>query len=386
MAPLPPRFRNFLNEAVKAITLLPRVHNFSIVTTNAQLSVLLSMSDLHYSRWQSGEICQVLFTGAFTLFCHVVHGFKEDLISSFVTFVLVSCSRVCLLDVSRLLGMTLRHFAPVGSCHWDSLTREAGNCARSRACYLFLRLLDWSLNTMCMCLVASDSLRGRSIHAMLNYEFPPSLVKLFFTLSSCPCLSHSFRPCIRDTPGRSRNVLHPGAFSVPSRIGRERIIRTFLTLTRWFVIFSCTYVVTFKPITHLTSPRLLLPLLLNFLCGWVCQWTPFWIPVGESFKKNNLEEWIFTGDDSSDEQGVTNFSVFLHNTGNTDYIRDDDPATPRPSRQPDTVSWEPMRPQDKAYFWERIEEPLPPLRPRCNCIHPRQPSPFPERLEFALFE
>ena len=75
--------------------------------------------------------------------------------------------------------------------------------------------------------------------------------------------------------------------------------------------------------------------------GWVCQWKPFWIPVGESFKKAFLEEWIFTGDDSSDEQGVTNFPVLLHSTGNTDYIRDDDPPTPRPSRQPDSLPWEP---------------------------------------------
>ena len=30
---------------------------------------------------------------------------------------------------------------------------------------------------MCMCLVLSDSLRGRSIHAMLNYEGPASFVK-----------------------------------------------------------------------------------------------------------------------------------------------------------------------------------------------------------------
>ena len=71
------------------------------------LSPVLSTSGLHYSRWQSGEICQVLSTGAFTLFCHVVHGFKEDFMSFFVPFVLVSCSRVCLLDVSRLLGLTL---------------------------------------------------------------------------------------------------------------------------------------------------------------------------------------------------------------------------------------------------------------------------------------
>ena len=34
VVPLPPRFRNFLDEAVKAIALLPRGNKFSIVTTN----------------------------------------------------------------------------------------------------------------------------------------------------------------------------------------------------------------------------------------------------------------------------------------------------------------------------------------------------------------
>ena len=37
-------------------------------------------------------------------------------------FLLLSCPRVCLLDVSRLLGLTLRPSAPVCCCHRDSLT------------------------------------------------------------------------------------------------------------------------------------------------------------------------------------------------------------------------------------------------------------------------
>ena len=38
------------------------------------------------------------------------------------------------------------------------------------------------------------------------------------------------------------------------------------------------------------------------------------------------------------------------------------------------------------FFWERIEAPLPPLRPwpKCNFSHPRQLSPFPERLELPF--
>ena len=46
----------------------------------------------------------MLSIGAFTLFCHDVHGFTEVFLSFFVTFVIVSCSRVCLLVVSRTIG------------------------------------------------------------------------------------------------------------------------------------------------------------------------------------------------------------------------------------------------------------------------------------------
>ena len=72
----------------------------------------------------------------------------------------------------------------------------------------------------------------------------------------------------------------------------------------------------------------------------------------------------------------------LHSTDYTDCI----PETPRISKQFDSPPWEPTRPQDKAYFCERIEAPLPPLRPRtkCNFIHPRQLSPFPECLDLPF--
>ena len=53
----------------------------------------------------------MLSTAAFTLFCHDVHGLKEGFLSFFVTFVMDSCSRVCLLVVSRFLGLTLRLYS-----------------------------------------------------------------------------------------------------------------------------------------------------------------------------------------------------------------------------------------------------------------------------------
>ena len=65
-------------------------------------------------------------------------------------------------------------------------------------------------------------------------------------------------------------------------------------------------------------------------------------------------------------------------------LRDDAPPAPRPAEQPDALHWEPTWLQGTAYFWERNEAPLPPLRPRCNFIHPRQLSSLPERLELPF--
>ena len=113
------------------------------------------------------------------------------------------------------------------------------------------------------------------------------------------------------------------------------------------------------------------------MSGWVCRWKPFWIPVGDSFKKAFVEEWVFISDEPSDGQNTVEVPV-LQSTDHSDCI----PVTPRISKQFASLPWELPKPHDKAYFWERIEAPLPPLRPRpkCNFIHPRQLSPFPECL------
>ena len=88
-------------------------------------------------------------------------------------------------------------------------------------------------------------------------------------------------------------------------------------------------------------------------------------------------EWVFVSGDSSDGQNVLDFLV-LQSTDHADCV----PETPRISKQFDSLPWEPTRPQDEASFCERIEAPLPQLRsrPECNFTHPRQLSPFPERL------
>ena len=50
------------------------------------------------------------------------------------------------------------------------------------------------------------------------------------------------------------------------------------------------------------------------------------------------------------------------------------------------IPWAHTRRRDKANLWERLEAPLPPSRPRCNFIYPRQPGAFPQHLELLPFQ
>ena len=55
------------------------------------------------------------------------------------------------------------------------------------------------------------------------------------------------------------------------------------------------------------------------MSGWVCQWKPFWIPVGDSFKKAFVEEWVFISGEPSDGQNTVEFPV-LHSFDHSDYV------------------------------------------------------------------
>ena len=81
------------------------------------------------------------------------------------------------------------------------------------------------------------------------------------------------------------------------------------------------------------------------MSGWVCQWKPFWIPVGDSFKKAFMEEWVFISDELADEQAPIDDSV-LHSTDYSDCI----PGTNRISKPCDLVPCEPTVRRDKAYY------------------------------------
>ena len=182
----------------RPLAFCPVITTFSAVTTDVSWLVPSSTNALTNSMWRSSEICQVLSTEAFTLFCQTcfqgtiafcLHTLRKTAQTVFPLCTL-ACPRGRLFDASRLLGLTLRHSAPVCRCHRDSLTRwrlafaqEAARVPSASSSHLLFLIT--------MCLVISDSLRGMSFQGMWTYEGPASLVILFFTHCAACLLSHS---------------------------------------------------------------------------------------------------------------------------------------------------------------------------------------------------
>ena len=247
VAPLTPRFCKFLDETVKTFAL------FSLALTTSrlrrQMHVVCSVkherpSLQQMAKWRNlAESARCCPLGPSRCLAMMFMVSLKMFLSFFVTFVIVSCSRVCLLVVSRLLGLTLRPFAPVCSCHRGSLTHGRLAIVQEAVRVFFSQSSRLVSARDDMCPVVSGGLRERSLHALLKFEGPATIVKLLFSLP--PLILHSFRSYILDTLWRAQNVLHLGVLSVPSKIGGERILRTSLTLIRCVVFVSCTYVITF---------------------------------------------------------------------------------------------------------------------------------------------
>ena len=85
---------------------------------------------------------------------------------------LLSCPRVCLLDVSRLLGLILRPSAPVCCCHRDSLTRGRLALVQEAVRVFFFSVFSIGSARDDMFPVISGSLREMSLQALLKYEGP----------------------------------------------------------------------------------------------------------------------------------------------------------------------------------------------------------------------
>ena len=134
------------------------------------LSVLLSTNQPHKSRWQGGGICPLLSTGVFTLFCHVFMASKK-MFSPPMSLVLLTCSRVCPLDVSRLLGLTLRSSAPVCCCHRDPLSGGKLTTVQE-AVRVFFSVFSFCSARDGMFPVISGSRREMSLQALLKFKRP----------------------------------------------------------------------------------------------------------------------------------------------------------------------------------------------------------------------
>ena len=161
----------------------------------------------------------------------------------------------------------------------------------------------------------------------------------------------------------------------PGLVENESYELTF-TLTRCVVIVSYIYLVTFKLMLHWTSPCLLLPLLLSFLCqsGYV-------LLGGVGCHSRRLFRWfkelrISLCSYTALATLITCVMVILQHPCVMVILQ-------HPNHRDSLILFPGNLPGPsiRHTFWERIEAPLPPLRPRCNFIHPRQLSPFPERLE-----
>ena len=92
----------------------------------------------------------------------------------------LGCIRDLLLDLSRLLDLALRPFAPVFRCHRETFdTLEAGTCAGSRAWNFSLSSFFCTLTAMCF-----NEFRqlGKNFHSRVTGSRDPEFSRtLFFT-------------------------------------------------------------------------------------------------------------------------------------------------------------------------------------------------------------
>ena len=208
------------------------------------MSVPLGPSDLHYSRWQSGEICQVLSTGAFTLLCHAFRFSVKVCSSSFFCCLAHALSAQCLLS-SRPDTASIRSCLLLPPGFFD--TREAGVWAGSRACFLFSFS---SINSACdgMWLLISGSRREVSLQASPKFEGPAITWNCFWVLPvPLSRRLHRTRPFFLGTLGCAQKVLRLDALRVPPTIV-DNDSTSFLQ--HWVVLSCLVHTITCFPFSH----------------------------------------------------------------------------------------------------------------------------------------
>ena len=222
---------------------------------------------------------------------------------------------------------------------------------------------------------------------------------VFHTLCYLPVLSLTVLDCLIGIHlGSAQKWLRLGAQDetlLPCShctVPRSRNSSTWI----WWERLSRTSWIRHVVLRHVVQTRLDLETFLLVASAHL-QWKPFRIPIGDSFQKAFLEEWKHTSDDSSrtlEEQCVANIRTTVHDAEYkvcTTIQRRPQEANTFGTEIVMASKWrtlyaclENLEPRVRHPSWERAEAPLPPLRPRCNFIHPKQFNPFPERLEFRF--
>ena len=121
VAPLPPSFHKLLSVTVTPFAVFPSWMYLLGGDDNCMFSEPSSTCDTRNCCWQRGENCQAIADAAFTLvFPHCgLLPIEDDILFALPRY-LPTCHLFC---DSRLLGLTLRHYAPVFRCHRVSWTR-----------------------------------------------------------------------------------------------------------------------------------------------------------------------------------------------------------------------------------------------------------------------
>ena len=293
VATLPSCFRIILNGTVEAVAFCLVLKHLLGCDDKCMLSVPSSTNDLN-SRWQSGEICQELSTGLLRCFatCMMVQWTPHSQCTlafcirmrerTFYPPFPLSCSCPAhAVDCWMFPVFWAWHcvfHAPVCCCHRDSLTRwrlglaqEAARGASSSSSLLFFLDGDvpfdfWQL---------ARNVPSREVDVWRSC-FPRNVA--FHTL----CNLHVASLTVLD---RGARKVHPQwlAESDSHELPQKRFVGL------WLFVYMRGYFQAKPPFGRRTFvfvtefPHV----------GWVCQWKPFWIPVGGSFQKAHLEEWIY---------------------------------------------------------------------------------------------
>ena len=363
-----------------------RLRCFSLVLTTSrlwrQLHVVrsfLSTSDLHCSRWQSGEICQVLSTGAFTLCCHVF------MVSRKIHSHPLSFCAIIL--PTRLSARCLPSSRPGTASFRSCLSLPQGSLTRGR-----LAFVQEAVRVFFFSVFSISSARDDMFQVISQTAFEKCLFKRCWNVKVLQmrefvfCFSLFFIPCVCTVPDHLFGIrlgalemccvlvrwgcLPPLWITNPTNLPNTDSLCCVCFLHPWVFFF---------PICSLWLVAVVF-LLSEFPCqaGYVNG-----NPSG-SRSEIRSKRLSWRSGSSSEVTLLTDRTLWISlcPTAQTTVLA----VLRNPEFRNNSILYlgNPRGLKIRLFFFlERIEAPLPTLRPwpKCNFTHPRQLSPFLERLE-----